>query len=43
MSGYFIVGVVVGAYVAQNYKIPDVKNVCSNIIKKIKDLENPGK
>lgn len=43
MSGYFNVGVVVGAYIAQNYKIPDVKNVCSNIIKKIKDFENTGK
>lgn len=39
MNGYFIAGTIFGAYIAQNYKVPDVHKICVNAIKKIKELE----
>ena len=35
----FIFGTVFGAYITQNYKIPDVRNTLNIILTKIEDIE----
>lgn len=40
LSGFFIGGFC-GIYLAQNYEIPAVKNLLSNIMSKIKEMEKP--
>lgn len=36
---YFIVGILAGAYLAQNYQIPDVKKGLNDCLEKFKKLE----
>lgn len=36
---YFLVGFVAGAYVAQNYQIPDVHNLCKECLKNLNEYE----
>ena len=36
---FFIAGSIVGAYIAQNYNIPNLDKMCTRVIKNIKELE----
>ena len=36
---YFIVGILAGAYLAQNYQIPDVKRGFNDCLERLKNLE----
>lgn len=40
---FFVVGSIFGAYVAQNYNIPNIEKICSKLLKNIKDLEKNDK
>jgi DMSO reductase anchor subunit len=36
----FVVGIVVGAYVAQTYKVPKVTTIIQTVVTKISEYEN---
>lgn len=42
-SSSLFVGVVVGIYIAQNYDLPDIKNIISQGIEFLKDWESSNR